>query len=566
MKYIIQINTQSKCSSINNVENKDNKNKDFLESNIIPDSSWNSKVSQVNKEKSNHKFVKNINDFTDSYVDNYYSDDNDNNYSHGNSMKEIVEDIEKIIDHNSSIQTNIIDEFINHPNFKQISYYLEKYKIKNKYSITANGFILNCSPRQLGELIKFNKNIINLVVKDIKIALHQPLPADSYNKINPKFKQWSIDSINVKLLWEEDVKGQNTLIAIFDTGVDKSHCQLKDNYSGIWKDFVNEDYETENEPYDDNGHGTLVCGIACGSNVNDFIVGAAPEAKWMCCKILNDGGGGNFSSFIEACDYLIMKGIYPDAINCSFKLVGGDEKIIHNYNIITENIINILESYNIFVCFSAGNTGTTINYPSCLSKIFSVGAFDSSNKFASFNCYSADENITKPDIVGPGVNILSCVPKIYLPDDNGVMLYDSSRYKYCMFSGTSFASAYVCGSISLIVQSLNRKGIRYDIELVKDLLTQHLFTLFYNNNKSNYVIDDLYCRELGKHKLNISSTITKLICESNKYPKINDKYMNHPIKGIIKPVPKLDRSTINSLHPKYPYLNLLWIYYCFENK
>lgn len=509
-------------------------------------------IIQINANKNlnkNLKPIKRTSDLVSIYTNNSFDsyNDDDNNINNGN-MKGITED--KLNGDNEENMNNI--------NLKQMCDYLEKNNIRYKYSITINGFIVNCSSKQLKQLTKYNENIINLVMEDVKIALHEPLPINK--KINPKSNQWSLDAINVWPLWKKNIKGDNRLVAIFDTGVDKSHCQLKDNYSNIWKDFVNKDCETENEPYDDNGHGTFICGIVCGSNINDFVIGVAPKAKWMCCKILNDGGIGHLSSFIEACDYLITNKIYPDVINCSFNLTtNNNNNNKNNYKAIIEKIVNVLESYKIFVCFSIGNDAFNNIY---LPEIFYTGAFDNSNKFAEFNCYITNENITKPDILAPGVNILSCISDIYL-DDN-IILQDNLKHKYCMLNSTSFASAYVCGSILLIIQCLERKSIQYDTDLIKDLLTQNIFTLLHDNNKSNYIIDELYYKELGKHRLNITSTIPKII-NKNKYYDLNQKYINHPIKDIIKSVPKLNKSTANSLHPKYPYLNLLYIYHYFEN-
>lgn len=547
MKYIIQISTPPNFSDPKKDNSEESKPEETIDIDYIK-----------NKRKKSKRNIKNIDDLV-----NIFSNDNIIDNTHEHSPKEIVEQvIEKIIYDPNTVPKNPIGEFRNHINFKRICSYLEKYKIKYKQSITVNGFILDCSLDQLNRLIKYNKNIIDLVVKDTKIALHQPLPADLYNKVNPKMKQWSLSTINVTPLWKKNIKGNKSLIAIFDTGVDVSHCQLKDNYSGIWKDFINKNHEeTKNEPYDDNGHGTFICGIACGSNINDFVIGVAPEAKWLCCKILNYAGIGLFSSFIEACDYLIMKGIYPEAISCSFDFITKDDKIDQNYIIMVDGIMSMLESYNVLVCFSSGNNGKIMNYPPCLSGVFTTGAFDFDNKMAQFNCYGTHENISKPDIVAPGVNILSCVPKIYLPDEDDIMFYDKLEYKYCMFSGTSFACAYICGCTALIVQILNKRKINYNVELIKDILTQNLFKICQTNTKDNH-INELYYNELGKHKLN--TTITKLVSEKNKHYNVNDKYIDHPIKGMIKPVPLLDKSTVYSLHPKYPYLNLSWLYHCFE--
>jgi subtilisin family serine protease len=486
-----------------------------------------------------------------------YSSDGEQYNQHNHSPKEITNEvIEKVIDDTSSGKRgNPIREFTNHKNFRKVAEYLDKHRINYKHSITANGFILDCSAKKLESIITSNKRLIDLVVKDTKIILHQPHAADLKGN-QMRSNQWIFDAIDVTPLWEKDIRGQGTLIAIFDTGVDVSHCQLKCNYSGIWKDFVNSnvhDTEGGESPYDDNGHGTFLCGIACGENTNDFTIGVAPRSKWMCYKILNHGGLGYFSSFIEACDELIMNGIYPDVVNCSFNLITSDGKIDHNYVIIAEGVVSMLESYNIFVCFSAGNTAEIMNYPACLSNVFSVGSFDINNKVAPFSSYGTYENTFKPDIVGPGVNVLSCIPKTYMPDEDDIMLYDNSRDKYCLFSGTSFSSAYISGSIALIVHYLKRRGIPYDVDIVKNLLTQHLLILSRRTN-------EIYKREPIRCGLSTTSTLVSVV--NSSYANKNgdqQKYWDHPINGILKGVPKSNKVIVNSQHPKFAYLNLQWL-------
>ena len=50
--------------------------------------------------------------------------------------------------------------------------------------------------------------------------------------------------------------GSGLKVAIIDTGIDRHHPDLDANYAGGY-DFVNSD----NDPTDDNGHGTNVAGV-----------------------------------------------------------------------------------------------------------------------------------------------------------------------------------------------------------------------------------------------------------------------------------------------------------------
>ena len=72
-------------------------------------------------------------------------------------------------------------------------------------------------------------------------------------------------------------KGKDSVVVVMDTGVAK-HPELEGR---IWffRDFVNGHFIE----YDDNGHGTHVCGIIGGSKT-----GIAPECKIIVLKVLDE--------------------------------------------------------------------------------------------------------------------------------------------------------------------------------------------------------------------------------------------------------------------------------------
>ncbi len=87
------------------------------------------------------------------------------------------------------------------------------------------------------------------------------------------------------------VTGTGIDVAVIDTGVDATHPALDGGTVVGGHDFVNDD----DDPMDDNGHGTHVAGIVAA---NGDLTGVAPGASIMAYKVLNRNGSGPTSDVI----------------------------------------------------------------------------------------------------------------------------------------------------------------------------------------------------------------------------------------------------------------------------
>jgi subtilisin family serine protease len=94
--------------------------------------------------------------------------------------------------------------------------------------------------------------------------------------------------------------GNGVRVAILDTGIDLTHPDLVPNLDiGLGKNCI-----TAGPPQDGHGHGTHVAGIVAAAANGLGVIGAAPEARLVPIKVLDDTGQGEWSNLICAVDYL----------------------------------------------------------------------------------------------------------------------------------------------------------------------------------------------------------------------------------------------------------------------
>jgi subtilisin family serine protease len=124
--------------------------------------------------------------------------------------------------------------------------------------------------------------------------------------------------------------------------------------------------------------------------------------------------------------------------------------------------VNALTSAGVFVVASAGNDGPncdTLNVPPPIYlDAFAVGAIDRNSNLANFSSIgpvtSDGSDRVKPDIVAPGVNVLSSLP----------------NSTYGSFSGTSMAGPHVVGVVALMWSA--NPALIGDIDRSREILEQ----------------------------------------------------------------------------------------------
>ncbi len=266
----------------------------------------------------------------------------------------------------------------------------------------------------------------------------------------------STKTIRAQTWWNNGYQGGNWNIAVFDTGLDNAHPSFQGTA------IVNQVFHVAaqgSSDYNDNalnsddlqGHGTHVCGIACGKGSYEGStswVNHKGIAPWI-NTLLNlkagyrtkSGGGRMYhSDCMAAVDWSLSSGTFPDNINRSFG-------ISNSYSGLAQFFDAVVDSYGVFFCNAAGNSGPAVTVDHCGYNGMSVAAYDDMNNQDRSNDVLADfssrgpttEGLFKPDIAFPGVKVMA-------PRHNWEVSSD-----YVSMNGTSMASPHCAGAGALIM-------------------------------------------------------------------------------------------------------------------
>lgn len=252
---------------------------------------------------------------------------------------------------------------------------------------------------------------------------------------------WGTKYIQVSKLWKKGYTGKGIKVAILDTGVDRTHPDLKGNVRG-GVSFV-KGIKSYN---DDHGHGTHVAGIIAAKNNKIGYVGVAPDAQIYAVKVLNKNGEGTVNDIVKGLNWSIQN--HMNIINMSLGLTV-DEIGKKNFELLDQTIKKAY-SKGILIVAAAGNDGTKeINYPANFRNVIAVGALVENEKNAQGKIYHKRDDYSnygrKLEFSAPGSFVFSTYPRNMVPvwtEDRG----------YEMMSGTSMASPYVAGFLAVLKQ------------------------------------------------------------------------------------------------------------------
>lgn len=290
-------------------------------------------------------------------------------------------------------------------------------------------FRLNSTPSSLAALqaivttIKGNAIVENATTHDVGTT----------TAVTPNDPRWGTQFGPVKIRADEAwvISRGFATIAVLDTGVDYSHLDL------AGKVILGPDYaDGDNNPFDDQGHGTHVAGIAAARSNNGIgVTGIAWNSNILAVKVLKAAGGvgaGVALSVAQGIIYSANRGVRVMNLSLGWPTFA--------WQLITCPAVTYARTVRgtVVVAAAGNNANSTPLYPGGCAGAFTVGSTtsgDGRSTFSNFGGYVS--------IAAPGTGIMSTVPT------GACGLCNATGYS--SLNGTSMAAPHVAGAVAVLL-------------------------------------------------------------------------------------------------------------------
>ncbi|MER6098884.1 S8 family serine peptidase [Streptomyces sp. NPDC001728] len=255
----------------------------------------------------------------------------------------------------------------------------------------------------------------------------------------------SVPQIGADRAWQSGYDGAGVKIAVLDTGVDKTHDDLRTQVVG------EKNFSASADAVDRVGHGTHVASIAVGTGAKSGgrFKGVAPGAKVISGKVLDDEGYGDDSAVIAGMEWAAAEG--ADVVNLS--LGGPDSPGVDPLEAMVDKLS---AEKGILFAIAAGNEGeagaSTVGSPGSADAALTVGAVDKDDRLAPFSSVGprVGDGAVKPDVTAPGVAITAAAAAGSLIDLRPGTPHPAPGY--LQIDGTSMATPHVAGAAAILKQ------------------------------------------------------------------------------------------------------------------
>ncbi|MGH4122774.1 MAG: S8 family serine peptidase [Clostridium sp.] len=268
-----------------------------------------------------------------------------------------------------------------------------------------------------------------------------------------------------------DLTGKGIGVGLVDSGV-YPHVDLLNPTNSIKKfvDFVN----NLNYPYDDNGHGTFMSGLICGSGSGSkgMYKGVAKDSHLYVIKAFDKLGKGFISDILFSLETLIVESSdFNIKIIClPFETLETDEFILSLFS----KLFDLAISKGLVVIVPSGSNKSiksSIRGIATLNNCITVGGYDNtfSTKIYEYSSCGPFKKQDKPNLISACVDICSLISDTkFISEKNGVKLYPPHITNlYTTYTGTSCSAAFISGICALLYENNKNLCFKDTLALLK---------------------------------------------------------------------------------------------------
>ncbi|MEA1873307.1 MAG: S8 family serine peptidase [Bacteroidota bacterium] len=414
--------------------------------------------------------------------------------------------------------------------------------VLGNFSNSPSWFILECTEQSAGNVVEmanlfYESNYFEASQPDLMETVDYLQNGQSCSDDYYFNQQWGLENtteydnidINACDAWEYTKGDSDIIIAVLDSGVKLDHEDLSINSQIGW------DIETETSPSDiywneelnqlgSYNHGTNCTGIIAAQHNEIGVAGIAPDCEIMPISYNFHNSENMFQRLAKGINHAWQNG--ADIISCSW--ISGQHFYIDNA--INNAITNGRNSLGTVVVAASGNdNNTTVEYPSMLTGVISVGAVhECGTRCVGFhtsaieitemlNCNGELWPIGKGSSYGVGLNVVAPGQNVYTTNvkrsDFTTLLYTGG------FGGTSAAAPHVSGVAALLLSvnpDLNYTEVKDAIEST----AQKIRTDFYDYNVSKP--NGMWNEKLGYGMVDAYAALESVFCHDDVFIESTD--------------------------------------------
>jgi thermitase len=261
------------------------------------------------------------------------------------------------------------------------------------------------------------KTVIKEVQQEYKVKVPEPnYMACILTAEDPLYKdQWYIPETKFDLAWDKLTSNTKIKVAVIDSGTDKTHPDLQGKILPGY-DFVNSD----EDPADDNGHGTFISGIIAANSSDIGIKGLYDLAQIVPVKVIDQNGIGTYEDTAAGIVYAADQG--ARVINLS---IGG-----YGFSFLLQDAVDYALEKGCIIVAAGGNDGIEQPmYPAAYPDVIGVSAIAQSGQI-----WASSNSGNHIDVSAPGVNMISL----------------GLNQNYIMATGTSASAAIVSAQAAML--------------------------------------------------------------------------------------------------------------------